>query len=282
MLSWSLQSETSDDQKVDPKFVAVEGGGIAESEMFDVVSIQFAIHYMMSTRKRARRFFHTVSSLLEIGGNLIATTIDARVVVEKLMALGKDFHFDEMDFHPEVDKPENEERHQNGNKRRKVSQEEGATVSVGKGVCRLKFDADTLLKVIHPPKSLEDMFGLQYTFTLVEGSDHAAGVGEAVDLPEWLTPIPALEELAKEAGLKLEYATNFHKFYEDRKNPMNFPAAHNALYNMKVLNRNGSISEQEWEVSRMYIAVKFRKVMESRIELGEEDVGADEMREVVY
>jgi mRNA (guanine-N7-)-methyltransferase len=62
------------------------------------------------------------------------------------------------------------------------------TVSVGQGVCRLKFDADTLRRVFRPTKSPEDMFGLQYTFTLVEGSDHAAGVGEAVDLPEWLTP----------------------------------------------------------------------------------------------
>lgn len=75
-------------------------------------------------------------------------------------------------------------------------------------------------------------------------------------------------------------ATNFHKFYEERKNPAKFPMAHNALYNMKVLNRDGSISDQEWEVSRMYIALKFRKVKESTIEfLGDEDVGEEEMRE---
>jgi mRNA (guanine-N7-)-methyltransferase len=67
-------------------------------------------------------------------------------------------------------------------------------------------------------------------------------------------------------------ATNFHKFYEE-------PMAHNALYNMKVLNRNGSISDQEWDVSRMYIALKFCKVAESNVDLGDEDVGEDEMRE---
>ncbi|KAL7543074.1 hypothetical protein ACHAXR_012382 [Thalassiosira sp. AJA248-18] len=283
LLTWNLQNETPEEQTYDPVFVPKEGGGISETDKFDVVSIQFAIHYMMQTRKRARRFFHSVSSLLEVGGNLIATTIDARVVVEKLMGLGLDYHFDDLDVHAEVDKVENEERHGNGNKRRKViNSEEGgvaATVMVGKGVCRLKFDSETLHKVFHPPKSEEDMFGLQYTFTLVEGSDHAAGVGEAVDLPEWLTPVPALKELAKESGLQLEYATNFHKFYEERKNPAKCPMAHNALYNMKVLNRDGSISDQEWDVSRMYIALKFRKVGESTIELGEEDVGEDEMRE---
>jgi len=151
-----------------------EGGrGHSRIGQVDVVSIQFAIHYMMSTRKRARRFFNTVSSLLEVGGNLIATTIDARVVVEKLMGLGLDYHFDELDQHVDVDKLENEERHRRGNKQRKVENSE-ATVSVGRGVCRLKFDADTLRKVFQPPKSPEDMFGLQYTFTLVESSDHAA------------------------------------------------------------------------------------------------------------
>lgn len=202
LLTWNLESETIDEREYDPKFVMQEGGGIAETDKFDVVSIQFAIHYMMSTRKRARRFFHTVSSLLEIGGNLIATTIDARVVVEKLMALGKDFHFDDEDQHEEIDLPENERRHGSGNKRRKVD-DSGATVIAGDGVCRLKFDRDILQRVFSRVKTTDDMFGLQYTFTLSEGDDHAAGVGEAVDLPEWLTPIPALKELGEEAGLEL-------------------------------------------------------------------------------
>ena len=277
LLTWTMQNESSMEKEADPKFVALEGGGITEDEKFDVVSIQFAIHYMMQTRKRARRFFHTVSSLLEIGGNLIATTIDARVVIGKLMALGLDLHFDEFDQHEEVDKSSNEEIHHNGNKRRRVDDENEVTVKVGDGVCRLKFDAAVVRKVFQPSDSPEDMFGLQYTFTLVEGSDHAAGVGEAVDLPEWLTPIPALEELAEEAGLKMEYASNFHSFYQERKDPARYPAAHNALYNMKVLNRNGSISEQEWDVSRMYVAIKFRKVRESTIHIGDQDIGEDEM-----
>ena len=54
--------------------------------------------------------------------------------------------------------------------------------------------------------------------------------------------------------------------------------AHNGLYNMSVLNRRGSISDQEWEVSGMYIALKFCKVKESVIELGDEDVSEEEMR----
>ena len=97
----------------------------------------------------------------------------------------------------------------------------------------------------------------------MEGSDHAAGVGDAVNLPEWLTPIPVLESLAEEAGLELETAENFHEFYNKRRDASIYGAAHAALYNMKVLNRNGSISPDEWEVSRLYAALKFRKVRES-------------------
>ncbi len=211
--TWNLQDETNVEQNSDPVFVAREGGGIDETDKFDVVSIQFAIHYMMSTRKRARRFFNTVSSLLEIGGNLIATTIDARVVVDKLMGLGLDYHFDDLDVHPELDARDNYEQHRNGNRQKKVNSEDGDTVTVGQGVCRLKFDADTLHKMFQSRKYPDDMFGLQYTFTLVEGSDHAAGVGEAVDLPEWLTPLPALEELAEESGLKLEYVSGDWSFF---------------------------------------------------------------------
>jgi hypothetical protein len=43
------------------------------------------------------------------------------------------------------------------------------------------------------------------------------------------------------------------------------------LYNMKVLNRNGSISEDEFEISGLYIALKFRKISESKIQLNDVD-----------
>ena len=47
---------------------------------------------------------------------------------------------------------------------------------------------------------------------------------------------------------------------------------------MKVLNQNGSISEQEWDISRMYVAVKFQKVKESEIVIDDDDdVGPDEL-----
>ena len=248
LLSWSRQDE-SEFETGNPAFKMVRGGGISLDDKFDVVSIQFAIHYMMSSRTRARRFFQTVSELLEIGGNLIATTIDARVVMDYMLDLGLDLHFED-------DK-----------------QAERALIEVGGGACRIQFDGDVVRKIftsrdVHA--SSEGLFGLQYTFTLVEGSDHAAGVGDAVNLPEWLTPLPVLKSLAAEAGFELESAENFHEFYSNRSDPTTHPLAHSALYNMKVLNRNGSISEEEWEVSHLYIALKFRKVRESSMTLDED------------
>ena len=250
--SWSLQDE-SEYESGTPEFKMVRGGGISETDKFDIVSIQFAIHYMMSSRKRARRFFHTVSQLLEVGGNLVCTTIDARVVVNRMIDLGHDFHFDE------GTSPSFSE----------------VVVEAGAGACKLRFQPDMVEKLLTSTSdgstAQEDLFGLEYTFTLVEGSDHAAGVGDAVNLPEWLTPIPVLESLGREAGLELDYAQNFHEFYDTRKDPTAYPAAHHALYNMKVLNRQGSISPNEWNVSRMYAAIKFRKVRESSIDMDEEE-----------
>jgi mRNA (guanine-N7-)-methyltransferase len=258
LCSWSLR----DDNGVgDPEFRMVRGGGIGMDDTFNVVSIQFAIHYMMSSLKRARRFFHTVSQLLDIGGHLICTTIDSRVVMELMMNTGYDFHFSDEECQNEKD-------------------DEDLIISVGKGACQLKFRRETVKKIfrssmLHGGRDHSylnpDNYGLEYTFTLTEGEDHASGVGQAVDLPEWLTPIPVLERLAEEAGLVLEYASNFHEFFDLRKDPISHYAAHSALYNMKVLNRSGSISEQEWEISRMYVAIKFRKERESSIEPSDSD-----------
>jgi SAM-dependent methyltransferase len=246
--TWSLQNE-SPNIDTDPVFEMVRGGGIEPADTFDVVSIQFAIHYMMQTKKRARRFFHTVSQLLETGGHLIATTIDARVILAHLM--------DMQIYFPDITEP--------------------ATIVVGKGACRIRFEPDVLRKIfafggtIKEGELDENLFGLEYTFTLIEGSDHAAGVGDAVNLPEWLIPIPVLKELGREAGLEIEYAQNFHEFFDKRSNPDQHPETHKAMYNMKVLNRSGSISEDEYEISRLYCAIKFRKVRESILSMEEDE-----------
>jgi mRNA (guanine-N7-)-methyltransferase len=121
----------------------------------------------------------------------------------------------------------------------------------------------------------ESYFGLTYTFTLVEGENHAAGVGEAVDLPEWLSPIPLLKALGAEFGLKVEEVENFHEFFSKRSNVTTNAFAQSALYNMHVLARDGSISQDEWDISRLYMTIKFTKVHDVDVSLGDSDEGSN-------
>ena len=241
LLTWSLQDEDPRQHKdATPIFQMVPGGGIGLHDRFDVVSIQFAIHYMMKTKARARRFFRTVSQLLDVGGSLIATTTDARVLLSHLMNLG-------LDFGSIGESP-------------KEGEEKGEpiAISVGGGACEIKFDRHIVQSMFQTSpetdKVPDSAFGLQYSFLLLDGSDQAA-----VNLPEWLTPIPILVALAQEVGLELEYADNFHDFYQQRRHDA---SAHKRLLNMKVFNRTGTISQDEWDISRLYLALKFRKVRE--------------------
>lgn len=54
-------------------------------DLFDVASMQFALHYMGQTEKRLRHFLHEVSRCLRIGGMFVATTMDSRVLLQLLM-----------------------------------------------------------------------------------------------------------------------------------------------------------------------------------------------------
>jgi len=248
--TWSLQDDDTtalhplSSESSAPLFELVPGGNLAPDIKVDVISIQFAIHYMMSTRQRASRFFQTASDRLEMGGNLIATTMDARVIVEHLMNTGQDLLLGDQT---------------------KGDDEKGkeTVVTLGGGACRIRI-SERVVKRIFQTSSVEELFGLEYKFTLLEGpnqhcqksseSDHSTA---AVDLAEWLTPLPVLQSIAQEFGLELEYCDNFHDFYERRKDRHRDCSL---LPKMKALNRLGSISQEEWEISRLYCALKFRKV----------------------
>jgi mRNA (guanine-N7-)-methyltransferase len=120
--------------------------------------------------------------------------------------------------------------------------------------------------------SSQQQFGLEYLFQLVEGNNQAAGVGDAVNVPESLLPLPMLQSLAEEVGLEMDYFQNFHDFYSNpggrrqRKGvaSTNDPEANgiNLLHDMGVLNHNGRLSNEEWEICRLYCAFQFRKVRE--------------------
>ena len=219
----------------------IEAGGGVPKDKFDVVSIQFAVHYMMQTRARARRFFKTVGDLLGMGGVIVLTTVDARVVAEEIMKLGKT-----------------------------KCGEEGVTIEVGGGLCKLKFQKETIDRMFGGQLG-DNWYGLQYNFLLLDtkDGDRGQGVGEAVDLPEWLVPGKEVELLAAEAGLELVEHLNFHEFYG--KYGVVDKRPDNLLYTMNVLDINGGMSQNEWDISRIYCTMKFQKVRQSAFDDSEFD-----------
>ena len=56
--------------------------------MFDIVSTQFAIHYMFETQSKLRAFFRNVTDRLEEDGTFIGTTVDADRLVCKVREAG--------------------------------------------------------------------------------------------------------------------------------------------------------------------------------------------------
>ena len=222
------------------KFEIEAGGGVSK-DTFDVVSIQFAVHYMMQTKQRARRFFKTVGDLLGMGGVMVITTVDARGVAEEIMKLGKT-----------------------------KCGEEGVEIEVGGGLCKLKFQKETIDRMFGAGLG-DNWYGLQYNFLLLDSKDgdRGQGVGEAVDLPEWLVPGKEMEFLAAEAGLEMVEHLNFHEFYgkygvmNKRPDPL--------LYTMNVVDINGGMSQDEWDISRIYCTMKFQKVRQSAFNPGEFD-----------
>lgn len=66
------------------KFASIDHFRIP-GDLYDVASMQFALHYMGQTEGRMRRFLHEVSRHLRVGGIFIATTMDSRVLIQLLM-----------------------------------------------------------------------------------------------------------------------------------------------------------------------------------------------------
>lgn len=61
---------------------------IREKIVFDVVSTQFAIHYMFENEQMLRGFFENVTRRLVDGGVFIGTTIDSDRLVQKIRESG--------------------------------------------------------------------------------------------------------------------------------------------------------------------------------------------------
>ena len=110
------------------------------------------------------------------------------------------------------------------------------------------------------PKSFTSSpFGLAYRFSLTEAVE---------DCEEYLVHLPTLTRLAAAAGLELIYAKNFTDFFAEE-----WQSHRGLLERMRVLPEEGSISQEEWDVAHVYMAVAFRRVR--RPEDGDDVARAD-------
>jgi mRNA capping enzyme len=64
---------------------ATAAAAAAEQDVYDIVSMQFALHYMGQTEAKLRKFFRFISDRMRLGAQFIATTADARVLIDLLM-----------------------------------------------------------------------------------------------------------------------------------------------------------------------------------------------------
>ncbi|RHY28070.1 hypothetical protein DYB32_006284 [Aphanomyces invadans] len=195
---------------------------------FDVVSMQFAFHYMFCDEARATQFFVTLHSTLRPGGMFIATTIDPNRVIQKLMAtVGGEEIVDGKVVGPAP-----------------IQLRDGKD----RALCTIRMDPSTTTRLLRPTKD-DRGFGLRYMFTLIDGDDE-----EAVNLPEYLIPSSLLHQMLDEHGFDLVLQENFQTFIGLHKD-----SHKSLLMKMNVLNFQGTISDVEWDIAGLYQVLAFKK-----------------------
>lgn len=218
---------------------------IAKRELFDVASMQFALHYMFGTEQRAFKCFQTLRDMLHEGGIFIATTVDPNSVLhqyyQNLTHSTKDNHSDNVILIQDE-------------KNRAFCtirlDESTKAILLGQG----ESDASKLQESRGP---LGGSFGLRYHFTLrdEEDKDDQKGGKEAVDAPEYLIPDDLLEHVAKSHGFEIILKQNFHNFIN-----MNIAKNRSLLERMHVLNVEGTLSDAEWTIAGLYQVLVLKKV----------------------
>ncbi|CAK4686672.1 unnamed protein product [Aphanomyces euteiches] len=199
---------------------------------FDVVSMQFAFHYMFCDEARADLFFRTLQSTLRPGGMFIATTVDANRIIQKLLASVGDV-----------------ETNENGET---VPAPIRIVDAKDRALCTVRMDPSTRERILNGSGD-DPGFGLRYMFTLSDNDEE-----EAVNLPEYLIPTSLLRQLIHDHGFDLVLQENFQTFIGQNKD---IHSHRNLLSKMNVLNFQGTISDVEWDIAGLYQVLAFKKRM---------------------
>ena len=199
-------------------------------DRFDIVSMQFSLHYLFGERERTQLLFQTIRDLLRPEGYFIATTVDPNVMLQH--------HFQ--------------------NVGRESAEDDLSTLPIqffdekGREACRITMDKNTVER-IRESSSDDPPYGLRYEFLLRDSDERGE---EAVNAPEYLIPNPLLKQLLIENDLELILQSNFHRFVKDS---MRDSHARGLMDRMHVLDFTGSISQVEWKIARLYQVLAFRR-----------------------
>lgn len=121
-------------------------------------------------------------------------------------------------------------------------------LEITNGVYRIVFDQKFENKRFAKSKP----FGIRYTFTLDD---------KVVDCPEFLVHFPTFEKLARQFDLELVLLCNFHNFFVEFSSNQ-YPEYQQLMFNMRVIDDEGTIPVQQWDAIYLYTAFAFRKIGE--------------------
>eukprot|EP01038_Epipyxis_sp_PR26KG_P004115 gene4115-5866_t len=210
-------------------------------DQFDLASCQFAMHYMFQTSIRANHFFAQVSKHLKENGLYVCTTIDCRIISEMIL-----------------DNLHGERADENDNNLLSQGLDLVIKNDLGHKLLKISFENEMWQRLVHIPNATnvndglsEDLFGIQYNFSLLDNESELA-----VDAPEWIVPLgEPLAKLAGAHGMRLIKNINFHEFI------MSKPEAERlkSMDRFRIFNRNGTISQGEWDIARLYTILIFKK-----------------------
>jgi SAM-dependent methyltransferase len=222
------------------------------NDKFDLVSCQFAFHYMFQSRQKAKHFLDEVSRHLKPGGLFVVTTIDSRVVADMILQqYASSTKGSKLRDHNSDISSSSSEREM-----RLVITDE-----FDSKLLTITFKDDhwqhlTEIGASQLMKNNEIPFGIQYDFNLHDSDDMAA-----VNAPEWLVPSGSpLHQLADECGLTVQSNHNFHQFVESN---MTNSSYREHMENRGVFNYKGTMSSAEWAIARLYTVIVFERKFEN-------------------
>jgi mRNA (guanine-N7-)-methyltransferase len=211
-------------------------GVLAPDEQFDAISVQFALHYLFQSEARALCFFRNIAGRLAPGGVFLGTIPDAAVLVRRLRdAAGP----------PDAGA--------GGGEGAGAADADAGAVAFGNGVCSVTF----------PRASVRAQwglgaapFGVAYTFYLADREVGGAPVDHVV---EYLVPWPLLERLARACGLRPVARENFHAWFHRALGAAGSLGreARLTLGKMAVLDCEGTVPAEDWEVAGLYRVFAF-------------------------